>query len=369
MEPNSYKCLRVTQRDGGACPVFVLFSAKASHILQWANVEELNAQDPTGSQRIEKPFKTKSIDSYFRVDPKNTIPTAVVIGFRPEKVNLRAVIGHDDLFEMVLSEGIVGTIVDGQHRVKGANKYAPDTRLNVVGLLDVTDTETAFQFLVINNKSARVSSDHLRALALRYERDELTNRLKNVKLNLDANLKFVGIANTSDDSPFTGIIAMPTNSDENRIVPPSAIEDAIACIRSENLPDLVEDDDMVAEVFFTIWREVKTAWAPLWRANSKLLSKVSIVCLTQFVTSQLFRMYDWSGLNIFDPVVVEKEVKKIIAVLDSEFWSENTEWVSKGLDTQAGRKMFLESVEQMVRNYRQKVPWHTDISMIKYSQP
>ena len=365
MEPNSYKCLKVVQRAGVKCPVFVLFSAKASDILKWATIEKLDDKDQTGSQRIEKPYKTKAIDSFFRVGENNTIPTAVVIGFRPGLVKLKPIDREQDFNEIILNEGFVGTIVDGQHRVLGANSFDPQMRINIVGLLDVDDTETAFQFMVINNKAAKVSSDHLRALAIKFEKDELAERLKKVKLNLDPNLRFVGFANQSEDSPFKGIVTLPINPKENQLVPPAAIEESITYIRAQKLPELVDDDDMVLGVFFTIWREIKTQWAPIWNANSKLLTKVSVVCLTQFVVDNLLRQYDWAGLNIYDPAIIQSETKKIISVLQSDFWAESTEWTSKGLDTQAGRKILMDSIEQMVRNTRHKLPWHTDISMIK----
>jgi hypothetical protein len=59
-------------------------------------------------------------------------------------------------------------------------------------------------------------------------------------------------------------------------------------------------------------------------------------------------------------------VKKILGSLDCHFWSNETEWTAKGLDTQAGRKILLDSLEQIVRNFRQGFEWHTDISMVRF---
>jgi len=257
--------------------------------------------------------------------------------------------------------------VDGQHRVLGINKFNPDTPINIVGLLDADDTETAFQFLVINNKAAKVSSDHLRALALHYKEKDLAQRLQKVRLNLDPNLRFVGYCNQLADSPFKGMLSLPNNPKPKQIISPAAIEDSVNYLRSQKLPDFVEDDDMVVGVFFTIWRVVKEKWAHLWNAESKLLTKVSIITLSQFFTDNLMRQFDWNNLDIFDPTAVEREVARILVVLEPAFWDQTTEWTAKGLDTPAGRKILSDALEQIVRNARQKAPWHTDIKMIRVS--
>jgi hypothetical protein len=123
---------------------------------------------------------------------------------------------------------------------------------------------------------------------------------------------------------------------------------------------------MVTELFFTIWRTIRETWPELWVANSRLLSKASVVCVSQFIVQHLLRQFDWTGLDIFDPDVVEKEVKRILGALDRNFWSSETEWTAKGLDTQAGRKILLDSLEQIVRNFRQGFEWHTDVSMVRF---
>jgi DGQHR domain-containing protein len=371
MDPNSYKCIKVYQRPDGTGGAFVLFAAKAKEILSWAAIERLDANSQKGPQRIEKPYKVKAIRAFFEADPVNTIPTAVVIGFRQGTTKIEPVQGCESLFEFSFQNHLgsdkPGTIVDGQHRVLGVNSYNPEAVLNVVGLLEVDDSETAFQFLVINNKAARVSSDHLRGLALQYDRQNLTQRLQKVRLNLDPNLRFVGFANSLEDSPFKGMLTLPTNNPNAQVVPPAAIEESINYIRSQKLPELVEDDDILIGLFFSIWKRVKKKWPELWRVDSKLLGKVSVVCLTQFIVDNLLRQYDWSGLDIFEPEVVEVEVDNMLSFLSPEFWSPSTEWIAKGLDTQAGRKILLDSVEQMVRNSRQRVPWSTDIAMVRAS--
>jgi DGQHR domain-containing protein len=375
MPTYSYKCLKINQRTAEGSPAFLMFAAKAAEILKWAAIDRFDDKSQKGAQRIEKPYKIRAIKSYFAVNPCNTVPTAVVIGFRPGKTTVSQIAGTDDLFHLQftaeeaekITDNSIATVVDGQHRLSGMAAFDPNILVNVIGLLDVNDIETAFQFLVINNKAAKVSSDHLRALALHYQKEELATRLQKVRLDLDPNLRFVGFANQLEDSPFKGILKLPNNAEGSRWVAPAAIEDSINYMRSQKLPELVEDDDMVTELFFTMWASIKSKWPQLWNIESKLFEKVSVVCLSQFLINNLLRQFDWSGLDIFDPTEVQKEFDKMISVLCPDFWLPSTEWTAKGLDTQAGRKMLLEALEQMVRNARQQEPWYTEISMIKPS--
>jgi DGQHR domain-containing protein len=376
MRDYSYKCLKVVQRDTAASPKFVMFAAKAGEILNWAAIDRFTPESQNGSQRIDKPYKIRAVHSFFQVDESNTIPTAVVLGFRQDKVCISGVPGCPDVSEIRFSikddadvvageDNSVATVIDGQHRLLGMKSFDPAMLVNVVGVLEADDVETAFQFIVINNKAAKVSSDHLRALSLHYQPDELADRLKNVRLNLNANQRFVGFANDLNDSPFKGILNLPNNKEDQQWIAPAAIEDAINYMRSQKLPEFIEGDDMLLDIFFKIWATIKIKWSDLWQPGSKLFTKVSIVCLTQFFIDNLLRQYDWNGLNIFDQEKVQPEINKVIAVLSQEFWSASTEWTAKGLDTQAGRKLLLDALEQMVRNSRQQEPWHSDIGMIR----
>jgi hypothetical protein len=105
-----------------------------------------------------------------------------------------------------------GLVIDGQHRLLGMQRFHPDCKVCVVALLNVDDMEKAFQFLVINSKAAKVPTDHIRTLALDYQEDELAERLKTARVVLHDNLKYVGIMDTDEDSPFAGNIALVSHA-------------------------------------------------------------------------------------------------------------------------------------------------------------
>jgi DGQHR domain-containing protein len=380
----NYDCLKVQQRKDPACPSFLMFSAKVGEVLQWAEIERHTHESQDGPQRINKPYKTRAVKSYFEVNESNSIPTSIILGFKPGSVEVS---DHPDcdklsslsfrLNEVSIDSGEnsesaemsefqkVATVVDGQHRLLGMAEFDPELYVNVVGIFNADDAEIAFQFLVINNKASRVSSDHIRSLSLHYDKEALNDRLNKVRLNLDANLRFVGFANELEESPFKGILKLSSNRDDSKLVAPAAIEESVNYIRSQSLPELTNDDDMIVGVFFAIWGHIQKTWPDLWCKGSHLFKKVSVICLTQYVVNLLLSRYDWGDLDLFEPSSVDAEIKRIVAGLDQNFWnSDVTEWTAKGLDTQAGRKMLLDALDQMVRNIRRGEAWSNDIGMI-----
>src|SRR3546814_11466907 len=49
--------------------------------------------------------------------------------------------------------------------------------LNIVAFIDDDDSERAFQFVVINNSGSRISKDHIKALNLNFDKEDLNERL------------------------------------------------------------------------------------------------------------------------------------------------------------------------------------------------
>ena len=185
----TYPCVVHVQRPGAQGPQFCIFAAKVGDILQWASIKRLTDQ-PGAPQRAVNKSKLLAVRRFLELDPRNTIPSGVIVNLSlppeafkpvgkktPPELQLLT-ITYDDNRKP-------GFIVDGQHRVLGMNDLDPNLRVNVIALLGANDMEIAFQFLVINNKASKVSTDHIRALALDYKKDELDDRLRKVRLNLD----------------------------------------------------------------------------------------------------------------------------------------------------------------------------------------
>jgi DGQHR domain-containing protein len=311
------------------------------------------------------PAKVKAIRRFLEQDKRNTIPTSVILTLDLPEGSVESVEGYESFailnFEVLEGQQKPGLIIDGQHRLLGMNDFSPTTNVNVVAILGANDVEKAFQFLVINNKASKVSLDHIRALALHYEDEALKTRLTTARLTLNPNVPFVGLVNDGDDSPFRGMISWPLTPEKDRVVLPAAIEGAISLIQQTKVREF-ESDDVLLEFFYTIWRRIRQAWPQIWRPDSRLLSKVGIICMTQYMTDSLVSSYDLELLDISDPDAVGKKVESILQNQVEAFWV--TPWTSTSYDTKVGRSMIVDALVQIARNVRSGVAWYEDIGLV-----
>ena len=95
--------------------------------------------------------------------------------------------------------------------------------------------------------------------------------------------------------------------------------------------------------------------------KSNLLTKVGIVCLTQYLTDSLAKMYEWGECDISEPSQVTKRVDKLLENnLTSEF--SGAGWKEGGLDTTSGRQFVVDDLSRIARNRRANLPWFQDFT-------
>lgn len=358
-----YPAVFSRQRDG-AGPLMASFVAPAGDISAWAEVNRLK-HEGTGHQRLRSESRVRAIARFLQ-EERNTIPTALVVALQ-----------IPDLEEPPTGECATiaipadvdprpGLVIDGQHRMYGAEMCDSDLRLNVVALINPDDEEIAFQFLVINGKASKVPTDHVKLLALQYAEEDLADRLKTARMVLGRHT-FVGIVDNSPESPFHKSVEWPTeptdaDADRMNLVRPASVEQAIAAIQKKNLPDLANDDSLI-EFFFTLWSAIRDRWRGLWTPDSKLLQKVGLVTLTTFVIEDLVPLADRGDIDLTDPDATRKEIEdNILRYLDPEFWKR--EWAAKSLDTSAGRQLVVDALRTMRRNLTRDMNWDADVQLV-----
>jgi len=352
------------QRADGQGPLLALFHAPAGEVAAWADVDRLGPDNRMAPQREPKKSRINSICRFFGDDPQNTIPTAIVVGLRGIEFD-----GEGGIRKLRLETREQyphpGLIIDGQHRLRGLEKVDPNTVVPIVGIIEATDLEMAFQFLVINNKSAKVPLDHLRALALNYPSEQLEARLKTARLALNTNLGSVGVLDEDPESPFKGIVAWPNNPAARRIVVPAAIEAMASEARSLGFGEL-EDLDSLNSFLIAMWSVIRDEWAHLFVADSKLLSKVGLTCMTQFVCSTI---KTWARnprlraqVDPGDPDKVRSVTSDVLATLDPLFFE--AEWASSSYDTRAGRDMVMSDLETLSFNKANDDDWYEGLKVI-----
>ncbi|MEX3990830.1 DGQHR domain-containing protein [Paraburkholderia sp. EG286A] len=372
VEKKVYPAFSFRQR-GASAPQLVLFHAPVKDIREWANVAELGP-NTRGPQREKKEARVQAIAKFLKADEKNTIPTALILAFAEGRATFTASTSTDiaggGLLSINVGSSHAATIVDGQHRLFGIDSFDPNMPVAVVALLDADAVERAFQFLVINNKSSRVPATHTKALLAKMKGTPLAARLKGAKLAFDAEgIKDVDLVNSDPDSPFYQTIDWTTTPEANRMVQATSIEISLDYIAGLGIPEY-SDRDVCRSVFLVIWKAVKSQWGGLWVKDSRLVSKVGIICLTRFIADRITSWADNDDLNIevTDLEQIESQTKKIIAYMDARFWT--TPWAEKaqgGFDTNQGRERVMSAITQLYRNGRRDIAWYTDIDIIERS--
>jgi DGQHR domain-containing protein len=370
-----YPCLVFKQRpENPEAPVFCIFHAPAAEIESWSTVPRLTPEDTSGVQRKRNDFKVKSIKSFLQQDPRNTIPTAIVITLGTGAYQLQLMdagnvegtgIGTLSLTEESKNQVFV---VDGQHRLYGIKLFSDTAPIPVVAILDATNEERAFQFIVINNKVSKVATDHIRALSINFadqsESQTLEERLKTARLSLHRNVQLVGLSDELPESPFAGMIKLPGKANpEDRPVVPAAIEAAVAFIQSKKFKQL-PDDESAFDFFLAVWSEIKNQWPNVFVNDSKLMNKVGLVTMTKYITEEMIALstYGSQTIDMGNNEDVSQAVLKILRLQTPELWLKN--WTLTVSDTKTVRDQIEAAMRLIQQNIRGGDPWAQELSLV-----
>ena len=358
-----YPALTFNQRQGQGAPKFVLFHVPAGELTSWADVDRLQ-HDNKGAQRPLKELKVKKIAKFLQANPKNTIPTAVIVAIDETAATLKpsSIADFSDLTIKLSSDKKPGLIIDGQHRAHGILKHSGDYRICVIGILGADDAERAFQFVIINNTASRISQDHIKALNLSYDREVLNERLidsAGVALGIKDS-KYVDLQVLDQSEPFKGLLDWPTN--KAGYIAPNAVESALA--ETYDRSAILGIDDLAFDVFVTIWARIKEIRASVWNADSKLLRKASIWALTVFIldTMAASQRLAEQPIDFTDDALIKAQVDRIVKRIPEEFWT--AEWTAKELDTSSGRQKIIEALEIIDSNARFGKSWYDKVTFI-----
>lgn len=98
---------------------------------------------------------------------------------------------------------------------------------------------------------------------------------------------------------------------------------------------------MLLDFFLTIWSVIKVRWSNAFSKDSKLLSKVGIVCMNQFTVDaiEFFASYSDEEVDLTNEDDVKKCVEKVLATQTEEFWL--ADWTITISDTRLVRDQKL----------------------------
>lgn len=352
LEINGFK---FKQREQDVDYIFV-FSINAKKLLEHSNTEIVQ-RDTVGIQRLLYPSRVKKVTSFFDTvgNESNVIPNSIVVSIEKDPTSQ----SENTLnFECEENEKFI-TIIDGQHRLEGIAKSNNNLNILVSAFIKPSLTDKAFQFVVINNKSHKVPTIHVKSLLANYQDiDEslLSKKLNNVGISF-SHIPDIDLVDTENDSPLFDLIKWPNNT--TGIIPINALENSFWYI-IDKIPEAKEDDTIKRDILYQIWKAIKSQFPEFWesRESNHLFEKAPFIVLTSLLVDYAFTYCDilsdleGAEINIMDENVFFKSTNMYLKNFPKMFWT--LEWTKKGLDTNAGRILIKNSIAQIKSNIRNK---------------
>lgn len=378
MTTYKYSAIVYRQRDT-AQQLFCVFPARVGEVQLWATVDRLTPENKGSVQRERKDARVDAIGDFFKADDRNTIPTSIIIAIPRASLDLAGVeeqnistqpVPVEIVIDVPDGQPVPGLIIDGQHRTYGIAKYDSNIPVNVVAIVGAGDDEIAFQFIVINNKVSKVSPDHIKALKLEYSDANLDARLtRSARMRSSGAPAYLEQIDTQDDSPFKGMLKWPRNEvDAKRSIPLNAFEMALMHIGSKRLDQVGGEEgsgsDFVVRFFIEMWKRVKSSWPTLWDdPSSRLLKKVGVVCMSQFLVDTLvsWSLSPYARIDLTDLNKAGDVVAEILKQQEMAFWT--SEWDATSLDTKSGREWVVDSLARIQYNKTNNLPWNKSVSL------
>ncbi len=395
MEQRQYFGCHVLQRKNveSSIPFFV-FYARVQDVRSWCGIKR--TQDfREGTQRILRPSRSRAVTRFFERGNINTIPNNILLAFEPGVVKftsfknelIKCIPGThiDNDCDDQLDWGVIdfefeanqpehlrpALIVDGQHRIDGmANFMQENLPILIVALINTPLQEQAFQFIVINSKSVKVSTDNAKSIIASLTREaerELEKRLMEAGVSYADKSAILKDINDFDISPFKNMLDWEYNRVAKKekgiiLVPITAIETCLRYIRDQfDFMNFDDDEDTLVEIFCAIWRAVKDRFPDLWGKDNVFMTKVNITALNEFITDRLKSAWVDDVLDALDPDSFEKQTSNYLKQLDEDFWK--SEWTVKIQDNANVRNRIKDDLWSMTTNSKRQVVWHKGLRL------
>lgn len=245
----------------------------------------------------------------------------------------------------------------------GMAEVDEDLPVIVVALIDASHQEQAFQFVVINNKAAKVPTDNVKAIISDIDVKELEERLLDAGVNFGDVPAALRDIDTRTDSPFHHLLDWPLNPTSNKLVKLTTIEACLRTIRNE-FRDVAEDEEASREIFIAIWTAIKERYPGLWQINSQFMSKVGINALNDFLVDRLEIRLEEGLIDIFDLEMVKEQTKGILGNVPAQFWEGR--WGEKLQDNAFYRDLIKGDLKTILQNRRggSGKPWYDGLQLM-----
>jgi len=380
-----FGCL-VQQRVDNNTTHFFVFHARVKDVKEWAGIRRIQEFNE-GTQRVLRKTRVRHITRFLKSDSINTIPNNLLLAFSPNSTRFTSLLAELDCLQTnvdfsnqcdgLINWGILefsfdpslpehlrpALIVDGQHRLYGMSEFEQENLpVLVVSLVDASLQEQAFQFIVVNSKAVRVATTSAKSIIADIEEQTLEERLLNAGIQYGEMPPTLRDINDLPSSPFYMLLDWERNRNGSKIVPLTAIEQSLRFLRSVFTNFLQDDEDSLVEIFMAIWRAVKKRYPEIWgNEKNKLMTKVSISALNEFISLRLKAASDFGLVEIFDTGSVESRVLSILDPVVPAFWEH--EWSIKIQDNANVRQQIKDDLETISDNYKLRKHWSENLQL------
>lgn len=383
-----FGCL-IQQRSSIDAVTFFLFQARVNDIKRWAGIKRIE-DIREGTQRVLRESRANAIRRFLESDPVNTIPSSILLAFEPNQTTFSPV--DDELIECFPTSGDIhngcsgqlkwgflsfdfeddspehlrpALIVDGQHRLYGMYRFqAEDIPMSVIGLLDASSEEQAFQFVVVNNKIVRVPTDNVKSIIADLdlaEENQLAERLLKAGVRYGDMSPVLRDVDTLPNSPFKGLLDWPSNREGTKVVPVATIEQSLKYLKAL-FTFLEEDEDSLLSVYLSMWRSISAKYAQFWGIENRFMTKVNLNAVNEFVSDRLKMAWEFGLVRIFEPENVEQQTSNIIEPIPVDFWT--VEWDLPRIQDNANvREMIKRDLVKILENSKLRQAWHSELKL------
>jgi DGQHR domain-containing protein len=167
---------------------------------KYVEINQRDSDKDKGYQRVLSPSRVNKIATF--IDSGKIIPTSIIISLKEGKLKNGKLVFP--------AKSNAGWVIDGQHRLAGANKAVSEIVFPVVAFVGLTETDQIDQFVTINKEQKGVSSSLYLDLLSKIPGNKSHKDLLNQRA-ADLATNFV---NRDENSPFFGRI-VSTRSPKN----------------------------------------------------------------------------------------------------------------------------------------------------------
>lgn len=373
----------VRQRNDEDTTPFFVFIAKVKDLKEWAGTRR-TMEVPSGTQRVLKPTRANAVRRFLDSNATNTIANSVLLAFEPGKAVFTPFedkcIAKKDFYNNCQEEELIwgflefsfeegadeylrpALIVDGQHRIEGISSFKEENLpILVVGLIDADHQEQAFQFIVVNDKAVRVSTDNVKSIIADFDEDNLQKRLFNAGIRYGENSPKLKDINDLPNSPFRNLLKWDYNRNGKKLVSLTAIEQGLKFLDNIFGNVIGDDEGSEIDIYCAIWRGVKYKYQDLWGEDNKFMTKVNLSAMNEFILRRLKTLWSMDLVDIFNIEEVEAKVVEMWKSIPSDYWI--LDWSVTPQDTTGFREIIQADLELILENMRLKKYWHEGLQL------